>query len=182
MNVLELVQKAAYVWNESADIADNELFLNAPVDEVAILFSSEANLVRFARLATEGGLEHFNSVKRDLMRRQDTLEPEDFYVRFEFLRIPGAPWRIEAMCVLEGTAPLHEQHLAQHGNGSIVHASYKCEDIDSYHHAVNVLRTEMGAGAPAVAFHAEYRNTYGIFSYWGEEDYYFKPRVNLRDR
>jgi hypothetical protein len=105
-----------------------------------------------------------------------------FDVRFEFLRLPltGSregfrDWRIEAMCVLDGNAPLHSQHIERFGDPCIVHASFKLDDEGEYAKAKAEL-SEFG-----FPFCAEYSNSYGRFSYWNAGRYYLKPRVNLRD-
>lgn len=147
------------------------------VDEVALLWSDAKELDSFVQWAlTVGGMENFFSVPHDVMVRQD--REEGFNVRFEFLRIPGADWRIEAMCVLDGEAPLHQQHLDIMGNGCIVHVSYKLSEMESYLVAKDYL---IEAGCVQ---HAEYQNTYGMFSYWLADEglFYYKPRVNLRDQ
>lgn len=150
-----------------ADADDYEM------DEVSLLFSNETELARFVLSAkTKGGMEHFNSVPRDTMVRQDGTG-EQFDVRFEFLRMPEAAWRIEAMCLLGGTAPLHSQMLRTEGEGCVVHASFKCKDEKDYER----VKAELGSG---LLLGAEYRNSYGLFSYWGYGPYW-KPRVNLRD-
>lgn len=146
------------------------------IDEVAVVFSTQSELNDFRTAAVAQGLENFNSVPMDTMVRQD--EPGEFLVRFEFLRLPGiADFRIEAMCVLGGVAPLHYRHLAQHGTGSVVHASFKPAD---YAGAKSLM-------ADDYEMQAEYRNSYGVFSYWRTHDEnsqwepYYKPRANLRD-
>lgn len=147
------------------------------VDEVSLLWSDAAELDSFVHWAvTSGGFENFFTVHQDTMLRQD--RDEWFDVRFEFLRIPGMDWRIEAMSVLDGEAPLHEQHLHIMGNGCVVHASFKEADLAAYDAAKD--RLIEGGCVP----HAEYQNTYGMFSYWLADEglFYFKPRVNLRDQ
>lgn len=147
------------------------------VDEIALLWENPAELDSFCTWAAANGLEWFNSVPVDTMERQDLERDEQFQVRFEFLRFPGSDWRIEAMCVLSGDAPLHSKHLRMLGNGCIVHASFKVADEDSYLDSFDWL-TE----AQFVKM-AEYVNSYGWFSYWETLDsmHYFKPRVNRRD-
>lgn len=146
-------------------------------DEVSLLFSKPAELEDFKEWAVAQGLEHFNSVQRDQMVRQDKAQA--FGVRFEFLRLPNRPWRIEAMCILEGCAPLHEEALRRSGEGCVVHLSYKCRDLQTYQEHVRSLWDEGRIKK------AEYRNSYGMFSYWvptgSELRPFLKPRVNLRD-
>lgn len=148
-------------------------------DEVALCFRSEAELEHFVKQAQAIGVENFNSVERDRMVRQNGLG--EFDVRFEFLRLPHRSWRIEAMCVLGGEAPLHEWAM-ESGSPVLIHLSYKCESVEAYQEEIRKL---LFAGEH---LHAEYRNSYGLFSYWtlpsqGKKGRlpYIKPRVNLRD-
>jgi hypothetical protein len=150
------------------------------VDEVALLFSSSDELHRFIAYAVDvADADYFNSVPRDTMRRMD--HPSTFEVQFAFLRLPERPWRIEAMTVLEGDAPLHRSALNMMGEGCVVHLSYKCADLDRYQHEVRNLMNHEDR------MMAEYRNSYGMFSYWQTQrrtpSLYplLKPRVNLRD-
>lgn len=156
--------------------------MNAPqfMDEVALCFHNEEALIEFVEHAKRLGLEHFNSVPYDTMKRQDKLG-EEFGVRFEFLRHPEREWRIEAMAVIDGEAPLHKEALDKYGAPCIVHLSYKCEDLDAYQMEVRRMFNDRGATKVA-----EYSNSYGMFSYWrphGQQSMlpYWKPRVNLRD-
>lgn len=146
------------------------------IDEVALLLENEAELEAFVRWARDvAGMDHFDSVPVDRMERQDNVSAFD--VRFEFLRLPETDWRIEAMCVLDGDAPLHRKQLQLLGNCSVVHASFKVADEDAYWDSFDWL-----AEAGFVKM-AEYANTYGWFSYWEhlEALFYIKPRVNRRD-
>lgn len=156
--------------------------MNGPqfMDEVAILFHNEGQLLTFVEDAKRLGLEHFNSEPRDTMRRQD-ISGQEFEVRFEFLRLPERTWRIEAMCVLDGDAPLHRQAADEYGAPCVVHLSYKLPSLEEYQEQV---RAHMDKGDAKAA---EYRNSYGMFSYWrpaGQSSRlpYWKPRVNLRDQ
>lgn len=143
------------------------------IDEVSVLFSQEVELVSFCMAMRNLGLAtHFNSVRRDTMVRQDG-SGNSFDVRFEFLKPRSSNWRIEAMCVLSGTAPLHSQMLRTEGDGCVVHASFKCAGMEEY----EAQKVEL---ADKTHIAAEYRNSYGLFSYWGYGPYW-KPRVNLRD-
>lgn len=147
------------------------------VDEVAICFPTLPDLVDFVEEATRNGLEHFNSVPYDTMKRQDRLG-ESFGVRFEFLRYADDPWRIEAMCVIDGHAPLHRAALHREQSAVVIHMSYKMATLHDYQEEVRRLRSE-------VQMEAEYANSYGIFSYWPGPNGrvpYVKPRVNLRDQ
>lgn len=146
-------------------------------DEVSLLFKDVASLIDFQHACYLNGLQNFDSVKRDTMQRLDVLG-ESFDVRFEFFRLPKRPWRIEAMVVLSGDAPLHEQALAANGSGAPFHLSYKVADEVEYDGQFETLR------ANGHTMMAEYRNSYGMMSYWthdGDRGPYIKPRVNTRD-
>lgn len=161
--------------------------IRTDIDEMSLLFLHEKDLETFLMFAQEDRtVDHFNSVLRDTMVRQfeDSPEPgmvrdpQSFDVRFEFLRLEGCTWRIEAMCVLGGTAPLHSAALRERGDGCVIHASFKTADEQQYRDACLGL-TEATDGMAA-----EYRNSYGLFSYWRVPeigDVWLKPRVNLRD-
>lgn len=154
------------------------IMLYHDIDEISLLFGSEQELEQFLALA-EPHVDHFNSVPRDRMWRDDGEEEQWFDVRFEFLRIPTYMWRIEAMCVLDGSAPLHAQKLRDRGRGCVVHASYKLPDEATYYAHKSIVKDVSGRTADA-----EYHNSYGRFSYWNVLGgrFYLKPRVNLRDQ
>lgn len=176
-NLLRRAHRAHYVTQSQCDVS---MILPVKIDEVALCFRRSEDLDSFLIHADrDKAVEHFNSVPVDNMRRQD--QSESFDVRFEFLRIRGADWRIECMCVLSGVAPLHERILLDRGSGAVIHASYKLPDIDAY-------RREISSGGRLGqhdgVMDAAYANTYGCFSYWrfaGLGHTYLKPRVNLRD-
>lgn len=160
---------------------DTVHFIKATIDEAALLFQNESELGAFVAWAKGQGYEHFGSIERDAMlERHGGTRTHAFDVRFEFLRLEGFDFRIEAMCVLDGSAPLHEQALEKYGNGSVIHVSWRAApngDADGYHRHRRIVE---GSGfAPLL----EYDNSYGRFCYYGEDGVppYFKPRVNLRD-
>lgn len=172
-----------------------DLFVQGTCDEVALVFETTQELDEFLLTATRFGVEHFNSVLQDTMKlgnysgafRQylpedvrkkvwtDNVNGEcEFGVRFEFLQVPGADWRIEAMCPLWGLAPLHARMLDKRGSGSVIHVSAKYGNTDTYQNKCDELKD-------VVPFMAEYSNDYGRFSYYVVNGLYLKPRVNLRD-
>lgn len=148
-------------------------------DEIAICFPTNEALDQFVKEAVDDyGLEHFNGVRSDHMRRLDRLG-EGFDVQFEFLRLPGREWRIECMAVWRGIAPLHEKALRDSGGEPVlIHVSWKMPNLDDYSLLMREMPTRHGLFRKA-----EYANTYGIFSYWTANGggLYHKPRVNLRD-
>lgn len=169
-----------------------ELGMALSIDEMAILLPTEKALD--AMLET---WQPFNSVPEDKMVRLDTDHEEAFVVRFEFLKVSGVFGRIEAMTVLEGEAPLHAKALEEtNGAPTLIHASFKTawagnelarrRTYDQAKRRLTVARDRIAGsdGPPSVTMAAEYRNSYGQFSYWkvdGIPDLYLKPRVNLRD-
>lgn len=165
---------------------DTVHFIKGTADESSLLFSNERALGSFVQWAyTEGGLERMGSVPSDRMMRMDSPKQEWFDVRFEFMKVPDTDWRIEAMCILDGVAPLHSAALAKYGEGSVVHVSWRAApngDAEGYRRHRKVLETA-GVADP-MPFLAEYRNSYGRFSYYGLDGKppYLKPRVNLRDQ
>lgn len=156
-----------------------------PIDEVALCFPTEAMLDEWLVLVDyDPLLTHYRS-ERDRMVRMD--KEEWFDVRFEFVTVSIGekehPWRIEAMVVLEGEAPLHDALLKlTKGSPGIIHASYKLDTEDEYDIEMEALETELGMRRMAT-----YRNDYGRFSYWRPGSFpvgpgvHLKPRVNLRD-
>lgn len=161
---------------------DTELFLGVDVDEISLLFQSEAQLDSFVQWAVESkGLTNFNSVKDGCRSVQVTNggNQHNYRVRFEFLSMPGVDWRIEAMCILSGDAPLHRIHLSRYGV-SPIHASFKLKTLEGYTDMCKHLATYGPGLVPIV----EYENSYGRYCYFGGDDMdriYLKPRVNLRD-
>lgn len=180
-----------------------ELKLPGNVDEVSLLFATEGELEDFRKWAiTDARMDNFASVPNDVAvcvradwydpMTSEVLMPQDletFAVRFEFLRLPAAQWRVEAMCILTGTAPLHEAWLDRCGSGCVVHVSYKLPSRAEYN-----LHTAVGPGSSLWAdqpvLRAEYGNSYGRFAYYqhdnfvsadGRHAWFLKPRVNERD-
>lgn len=171
-----LLRRAARAHQRAQFACDTQLILPIDVDEVSLLFATPEELALFTATAKhDWRTNHFGTVDVDTM--QMTGGPS-FEVRFEFLRLADAPWRIEAMCVLDGEAPLHAAALSDRGSGCVVHASYRAgTSLPDYNRELDRL-PEYGA------LRAKYTNTYGQFSYWQVGDLghvYLKPRVNLRD-
>ncbi len=167
-----IVRSLKREWSKVQSRLDLDWMAGIQIDEMAVVFRHEEDLEQFVSRFNPD--EHFNSVPRDRMVRQDASG--EFDVRFEFLQLPGVPWRIEAMCVLGGTAPLH-QHLTGIYQWSVVHASFKLPDEREYRAMCQDLVVSGSVAA------AEYRNSYGLFSYWTDRTLpnglYLKPRVNL---
>lgn len=190
MNTHELLDKAWQAHEMMQSVARDELAIQQPIDEIALLFARQSEMLTFAEQVKLMGGARIGSVPNDTMVRQDQVNM-NFNVRFEFVRI-HPEWRIEAMCVLWGKAPLHTRALELYGSGCIVHASYKLQtrmgydQHTGYGYDVRVLNPA-GCMDPAdikgdPAMEAEYQNSYGRFSYWQHGTYPFlKPRVNLRD-
>jgi len=141
--------------------------LKAQIDEIAILFKNEAEMMAFVQYAVKRGMINFDSVVRDTARGLEGV----FDVHFEFLRWPERDWRIECMTVLAGHSNVHDPMR----NHSLVHASFKCIDQAHYDHVCNVM-------AGRQKCQGAFENSYGRFAYFGAWHPYLKPRVNLRDR
>lgn len=166
------------------------------IDEMSILLTNQdmnaykeiAETVELDPSRRTPYMKWFNGT-RDTMTMTDGAGGEpiaSFDVRFEFYRgvldepeHRELPWRVEAMAVLGGFAPLHSEPM-----GRVVHASYKLSDAGEYDMELARLRK---LGMTPVAYYA---NSYGQFSYWtdaglpysaGEAPILLKPRVNLRD-
>ena len=180
----EMLRRAARAHRQSQYHMDVDVLAHVEVDEVSLVFADEAHLHDFLRHAEhDHAMEHFDSVSRDRMHRLDSAG--QFDVRFEFLRMRGCNWRIEAMVVLEGDAPLHREAMKKYGSGFPFHASFKLETEGSYEGFQRGWNTPMSeSGKPGYEMFAEYENSYGRFSYWDVPEIgnvWAKPRVNLRD-
>lgn len=145
-----------------------------PVDEMSILFRSRAEHIGFTEWARARGLV-FNEVTE---KQKDLTAPgHGFTTNFTFVKKRIWDWRIEAMVVTSGRAPLHTQLNLMHGDFTIAHASWKLKDVEIYH------KDKCALEDAGFRFHKEYRNGYGQFAYFSHPEFpfYFKPRVNLRD-
>lgn len=145
------------------------------IDEMSVLFRDRDTLADFVRKYSG---RNFNSVPEDKMvgTFPDGTE-QTFRVMFEFLQAKGLEYRIEAMSVLGGHAPLHQARL-EVARWSVFHASFKCESVEEYE--LWLRKLDQGGAT----LHANYENSYGRFSYWTDLTLgrmYLKPRVNLRD-
>lgn len=165
------------IANENFNSARRLLLRN--YDEMSILFETEAELEVFVRDMRERGLWFNESQEQQHITSSNSYA---FGTDFQFVwPYQDAPYRIEAMRVTDGYAPLHERHLSAHGSPSTVHASWKLPNMAMYSFEKERLAEE------GFQFHQEYRNNYGIFSYWsprGTSDaptLFYKPRVNTRD-
>lgn len=184
-----------------------ELKLPGNVDEVSLLFADPDELEAFRQWAiTDARMNNFARVSQDvcLCLGADWWNPEDdtvtevtppvrpietFAVRFEFLRLPAAQWRIEAMCILSGSAPLHTAWLEMYGSGCVVHVSYKLPSRDAYEqHTRRGPHVSQWPEQPTLR--AQYGNSYGRFAYYqhayfedsvGRNAWFLKPRINERD-
>lgn len=162
---------------------DLALNVGMVIDEVAVYFDRTWELDAFLNEAPEYGwiANSGESVSHDEMyqlfgnssRGVRNAGGHAFDVRFEFLHKEGVPYRIEAMHVIDGWAPLHRRMESS----DIAHVSGKVTAGNSTAYAA--LKCALGSsGLPMMA---EYRNSYGLFSYFGERAPHFKPRCNMRD-
>lgn len=174
---MEQIRRATHIQHVTDWLLNTDYFVPCEIDEVSLLFETEGKLDDFIRGAKQDcNAEHFNSVIDHMVMQYSARDNEmegynSFDVRFEFLRIPHCDWRIEAMTVLRGYAPLHSQHLQHLGNGCVMHASYKPESYQKERRNLDEL----------MDFRAEYRNSYGVFAYYNFGLWYVKPRRNTRD-
>lgn len=186
-------------WIKCQSALDFDAF-GKTIDEMSILLSEddqEAYKAIARKIELDPGrhtpyMKWFNS-SRDEMTMEGGPEAaaegeklSSFGVHFEFYRGQldetehrALPWRAEIMSVTSGFAPLHGVPLNR-----VVHASYKMGSLGDYDAE---LRRLFGMGMKPVA---HYRNSYGKFSYWMNEEFpwgapempiLLKPRVNLRD-
>lgn len=181
-----MVAEAARAQRKAQYELDAEFFIKAKVDEISIWFDSDWLLDEFLVWAGYGRLEHFDTVESDAVYQTYGASElgiphhsKPFLVRYEFLRVPGADWRIEAMTIRSGSSAIHDRLET----GDLVHASWKLPDMVEFLHATDVLGDGCEGVFQAIPNLAVYRNSYGMFSYFGEPGKlpYFKPRVNLRD-
>lgn len=173
MNNREAYINALDHYESVMDVMNNGALIDVMIDEVSMVYDDPDHLMDFVTWAVEvEGMEHFNKRVMDRMHRLDVPGDEWFDVRFEFLRPKDQHFRIEAMCIGEGSAPLHEAALAIDGPGTCVHASYKPRGYGT--HVVRLNRV--------LSLEAEYSNAYGLFSYWSGLSTYVKPRLSFADR
>lgn len=166
------------VTNENYNTARRMLLRD--YDEMSILFKTKQELDQFTKDMKDRYLWFNESQECQMIHSTDSYA---FDTDFQFCwPYKDAPYRIEAMWVANGHAPLHERHLSAHGSPSTVHASWKLPSMALYAYEKERLKEE------GLQFHQEYRNSYGIFSYWSTTlgtdapTFYYKPRVNTRDR
>lgn len=177
----QLIRAAMNKHKKTQYIMDVVSIIPGTIDEMAILFPNEETLDAFVFMAARDPIVmHDRTVERDEMVRVD--DTGRWHVRFEFFKMAGMRFRIEAMTVLDGHAPLHESALKKaKGNPNIFHASYKRFTEDGYEQCKDQLNRQV---KEPVIMEAEYVNSYGRFSYWSANAIpflYLKPRVNLRD-
>lgn len=173
------------------------------VDEVALMFSQEHEVMKFIKAAVQvPGVKLFNvahdNVQTYPIRRQ-------YGVEYYFLETEWG-YRVECMRLSGGHSPLHggieNTYFDTVGNqldSGIVHYSFKCTDETEYANALKVMETGLWHHAMTC------ESTYGRFSYWMTDEEtdrrlvadgidwclaekgktleaYIKPRVNLRDK
>lgn len=155
------------------DVLGTEYF----VDEVALLFKDSDVMRDFIeRAVLEPNVEHFNAAIDGV---STTPLKSSYSVRYDFLRLRDANYRVECMRLLTGHSPLHEAVKANAlVEPATVHLSFKVPDMFSY----NDIVERMKDADLTLAQHCE--SSYGTFSYWNQKDTatYLKPRVNRRDR
>jgi hypothetical protein len=157
---------------------DNEF--GVAIDEIAVLFRSDAVLSDFITELVPLGWNFFNAAGDYV-----TTEPihSDYQVQYRFLENPTQPYRLELMTLGGGWSPLHKTILWQlemaRLDAAIVHASFKLDNVNE----MRAWCDELVADGLLLAQRCQ--STYGMFEYWVDtkitEGSYLKPRVNLRD-
>lgn len=148
------------------------------IDEISYLFDDPRELQEFVWYAKDAGLG-----MGDAEERQVAIWPpvtgEIYETEYHFVQV-SEDLRIEAMYIRDGIAPLHDAHSLSYAVDQawcMVHASFKTKTTDDYALAQINLNDRAG-----LSLRREYKNGYGIFSYWaGIPAIYVKPRLNLRD-
>lgn len=193
---LGIIAKARRAIMKAQYVCDVTLILPVKIDEVAMVFATEADLDSFMFCADrDWRLRHFDSSADRMVMEPERyfpheepkpygFNPHEFSARFEFMRldtpapVPDVTWRVEAMAVTEGHSPLHDAALDGAQGPVAFHVSYRAGTTEvEYERALLSL-------APLGQYHAGYRSGYGLFSYWMVPELgnlYLKPRVNLRD-
>lgn len=174
---------------EKADEALRAMFgIGAIIDEMSVLFTDPIRAHTWVTAAVRiPGVTLFNSAQ-DRVRTAPIRS--DYSVHYWFLTVPEEhakvqPWRIEAMYAHPGS-PLHDSILrplaASHGDGGVMHASFKCASEEEYATANRVLQDNGYECAQRC------ESSYGRFGYWYPLELEhtavataLKPRVNLRD-
>jgi hypothetical protein len=164
--------------------ADNGL-RQETIDNVAVLFSDEAEEEHFISYAQKCGWKVFNSSEDHVVGH---LNQEDYDVRFTFLRDPDDPnFRIETMLLNPEQSTIHRMLLRQYGEGAIAQGSYKPQGINSraaYQEENGFLLSAYGDVVEC------FQSKYGLYTYFARfrsvmEDLscgYLKVRLNERDR
>jgi hypothetical protein len=151
------------------------------IDEMAVYFPDRELLVTFMAQAAQRGWQLFNFAEDNVVTRPII---GTYAVEYWFMESPNLPYRLELMTIPDGFSPYHaslfEACRLHHAPASIVHASFKVPDEESYGAAVVGLRK----AEYELAQHCE--STYGRFSYFVRYDAdnarpALKPRLNMRD-
>lgn len=199
---------AAIVRDDLASIHSGWLDLNetlrgvlgakANVDEMALIFPGDAELLAYLRYAVRvPGYELFNAAYDHVH-----VEPirTGYDASYWFMTTPDyvpdvKGYRLELMVLAGGYSPLHNWladkavQREEMPYRTTIHGSFKCSDEEGYAEAVHALRS---AGYESIQ---RCRSSYGRFSYWMQQDpdywknggsashpaWLLKPRVNLRD-
>jgi len=187
--VKEVLETTATLREEMNEALRGMLGALHTVDEMALMFRTDADLKEFLRYAVRHGYTLFNSDSDTV-----TTGPlrSSYDVAYWFLAAPGYPqlensYRLELMTLHTPGSPLHDTlqlWLDNNNHPSVaVHASFKCHNEEEYANAVHTL------GRNGYELTQRCESTYGRFSYWQPQEaadhpvntVYLKPRVNLRD-
>lgn len=159
-------------YMETEDVL-HSLLPGRSIDEMSIYFQHVDIMQDMIDAAVQSGVvEHFNTVKDHVRQLPDELI--GFDVWFEFLQEEDQDYRVELMKVVKGFSVVHDEM----DDGDIPHASFKCTDKADYSMCCLMLQNK------GLRQLAEFKNTYGIFSYWADEfalPPFIKPRVKLQE-
>jgi hypothetical protein len=175
--ILNRVQAEYDSWMAHPSV-DNDY--DVAIDEIAVLFRSDAILGDFITELVPAGWNLFNAASDYV-----TTEPihSDYQVQYRFLDNPLKPYRLELMGLGGGWSPLHKTILWKlemaRLDAAIVHASFKLDDVNEMRAWCSELESD------GLLLAQRCQSTYGMFEYWVDtkitEGSYLKPRVNLRD-
>lgn len=159
------------------------------IDEISLLFGGRNAFDEFVTAAKEEHETHFASSREAqvLQGKHDfPLKPVSIRYRttYEFIwPHPYNGYRIEAMHIDDATPSFMHQALFDSekpfsGQVVVAHASFKCKTNADYWNAKTALNR-----SNVRRFVAEYKNNYGVFSYFESEGlpFFLKPRINTRD-
>jgi len=150
------------------------------IDEFALLVVDPNSLRRLTDILFTFGWQQFNEAT-DYVKTGPIRSA--YSVGYYFFKNPEKAYRLEVMRMIDGVSPLHAAIPTPMSRQvcTPVHASFKCQDEETY----AVARYMLDENGYTLAQQCE--STYGRFSYFTELSQlaprvpYLKPRVNTRD-